>query len=144
MFWFLLIAMVAVVAAVALAVLGGGDGGSLRDAPPDRLHDPLPYDRPLDRVDVEGVRLPLAFRGYRMTETDEVLDRLAAELTERDARIDELERALAGQTAGGTDRPAGPGPAGLGGAAADGATADGVTGAAADGATDGPEAVAGA
>lgn len=94
----MLIALVAVVAAVALAVLG--DGGALRDAGTDRLDDRLPADRPLVRGDIDGVRLPTAVRGYRMLDVDEVLDRLGAELAERDARIAELESALAGAPAG--------------------------------------------
>ncbi|MCQ4080207.1 DivIVA domain-containing protein [Streptomyces sp. RB6PN25] len=94
MFWFMLIALVAVVAAVALAVLG--DGEVLGEAEPDRLHDPLPDDRPLGRADLDALRLPTALRGYRMSDVDDVLDRLGAELTERDARIAELEAALAG------------------------------------------------
>ncbi|MEU9110393.1 DivIVA domain-containing protein [Streptomyces sp. NPDC048483] len=99
MFWFLLIAMVVVVAAVTLVVVGGGDGGEdggLRDAEPDRLYDPLPADRPLARADVEAVRFPVGVRGYRMDDVDDALDRLGAELAERDARIAELEAALAG------------------------------------------------
>ncbi|POX40528.1 cell division protein DivIVA [Streptomyces sp. Ru73] len=99
MFWFLLIALVAVVAVVTLAVIGGGDGGTLREAEPERLHDPLPADRPCTRADVEEVRLPSALRGYRMNDVDDVLDRLGAELAERDARIAELEAALAGANA---------------------------------------------
>lgn len=95
MFWFLLIAMVVVVAAVTLVVVGG-DGGGLRDSEPDRLYDPLPEDRPLARADVDAVRLPVTVRGYRMNDVDDVLDRLSAELAERDARIAELEAALAG------------------------------------------------
>jgi DivIVA domain-containing protein len=93
LFWFMLIALVAVVSAVALAVLG--DGGGLSDAEPDRLHDQLPDDRPLGRTDLDTLRLPTALRGYRMDEVDDVLDRLGAELAERDARIAELEAALA-------------------------------------------------
>ncbi|RBM11858.1 DivIVA domain-containing protein [Streptomyces sp. PT12] len=107
MFWFLMAAMVVVIAAVTLAVLGSGDGtggpatGGLADAEPDRLDDPLPGDRPVAPADVVRVRLPVAPRGYRMAEVDDVLDRLAAELAERDARITELETALAGaRTAG--------------------------------------------
>ncbi|MEW1659993.1 DivIVA domain-containing protein [Streptomyces sp. NPDC093707] len=100
MFWFMLIAMVVVVAAVTLVVVGGGDaggeGGGLRDAEPTALYDPLPQDRPLDRADMEAVRLPVAVRGYRMDDVDDVLDRVGAELAERDARIAELEAALAG------------------------------------------------
>jgi DivIVA domain-containing protein len=100
-FWFMLVALVAVVAAVALAVLG--DGGVLRDAPPDRLVDPLPLDRPLSRADVDEVRLPVAVRGYRMREVDDVLDRLSAEIAQRDARIAELTAAL-GSVPGGAHR----------------------------------------
>ncbi|MFK8848908.1 DivIVA domain-containing protein [Streptomyces sp. Ac-502] len=96
MFWFLLIAMVVVVAAVTLAVVGGGDAGGLGEAAPDRLYEPLPADRPVSRADVEAVRLPVGVRGYRMNDVDDVLDRLGAELAERDARIAELEAALAG------------------------------------------------
>ncbi|MFG2223713.1 DivIVA domain-containing protein [Streptomyces sp. NPDC048644] len=95
MFWFLLIAMVVVVAAVTLVVVGG-DRGGLRDAEPDRLYDPLPPERPVVRADVDAVRLPVTVRGYRMNDVDDVLDRLGAELAERDARIAELEAALAG------------------------------------------------
>ncbi|MDK1476258.1 DivIVA domain-containing protein [Streptomyces sp. 549] len=104
-FWFLLIAMLAVVGAVTLAVVGSGDGsgraaeGGLHDAEPDRVTDPLPEDRPVGRGDVDALRLPLALRGYRMAEVDDVLDRLGAELAERDARIAELESALAGAQA---------------------------------------------
>jgi hypothetical protein len=97
LFWFMLIALVAVVAAVAMAVLG--DGGALRDSEPDRIDDRLPPDRPLVRTDIDGVRLPIAVRGYRMLDVDEVLDRLGAELAERDARIAELEATLAGAQA---------------------------------------------
>jgi DivIVA domain-containing protein len=108
LFWFMLIALVAVVAAVALAVLG--DGGALRDAGTDRLDDRLPADRPLVRGDIDAVRLPTAVRGYRMIDVDEVLDRLGAELAERDARIAELESVL-------VDTGAHPGEHGLAGAA---------------------------
>ncbi|SDK93064.1 DivIVA domain-containing protein [Streptomyces indicus] len=96
MFWFLLIALVVVVAAVTLAVLGGSEDGVLSEAPPQYLVDPLPADRPLGRADVEALRLPTAVRGYRMAEVDDALSRLGAELAERDARIADLERSLAG------------------------------------------------
>ena len=43
--------------------------------------------------DVDQVRFGVAFRGYRMDEVDEVLDRLAErDRADRDARIDELEQ----------------------------------------------------
>lgn len=95
MFFFLVIALAVVVAAVTLAVVGGGDGtGPLPEVAPERLRDPLPPDRPVDRSDVDRLRFPLAARGYRMADVDDALDRLGAELAERDARIGELESAL--------------------------------------------------
>ncbi|MGN9792471.1 DivIVA domain-containing protein [Streptomyces sp. NPDC054847] len=99
MFWFLLIAMVVVIAAVTLVVVGGSDSAALPEAPPEQLVDPLPPGRPVGRADVEALRLPVGLRGYRMMDVDEVLDRLGAELAERDARIAELESALAGAQA---------------------------------------------
>jgi DivIVA domain-containing protein len=100
-FWFLLIAMVVVVAAVTLAVLGGGERAVLPETAPQRLVDPLPENRPLSTADIDDVRLPVAVRGYRMEDVDDVLGRLGAELAERDARIAELESALSTARAGG-------------------------------------------
>ncbi|MFD3519743.1 DivIVA domain-containing protein [Streptomyces sp. NPDC058653] len=99
MFLFLLIAMVVVVASVTLAVVGGGDREVLPESAPELLVDPLPMTRPVGRADIEALRLPLALRGYRMADVDEVLARVGAELAERDARIAELESTLAGAQA---------------------------------------------
>ncbi|MEU1127022.1 cell division protein DivIVA [Streptomyces sp. NPDC005899] len=104
-FWFLLLTMAVVVAAVTLAVVGGGGSAVLQDVEPERLTDPLPADRPVGRADIEALRLPMAARGYRMTDVDEALGRLGAELAERDARIAELESALAGAHATATSGP---------------------------------------
>ncbi|WP_406013358.1 DivIVA domain-containing protein [Streptomyces sp. NBC_00984] len=98
-FWFLLVTMVVVVAAVTLAVVGGGKSAVLQDVAPEQLTDPLPATRPVGRADVDALRLPVAVRGYRMMDVDEALDRLSAELSERDARIAELESALVGAQA---------------------------------------------
>ncbi|MEW2485868.1 hypothetical protein [Streptomyces sp. NPDC048411] len=98
-FWFLLLAMVVVVAAVTLAVVGGGKSAVLQDVAPEQLTDPLPATRPVGRADVEALRLPVTARGYRMADVDDALGRLGAELAERDARIAELESALAGAQA---------------------------------------------
>ncbi|MBC7375243.1 MAG: DivIVA domain-containing protein, partial [Frankiales bacterium] len=46
--------------------------------------------------DVAGVRFAMAPRGYRMAEVDEVLDRLAAELADRDRRLALLEATITG------------------------------------------------
>ncbi|MFE2386846.1 DivIVA domain-containing protein [Streptomyces misionensis] len=99
MFLFLVVALAVVVAAVTLAVVGGGESAPLPEAAPERLQDPLPEDRPVGRADIETLRFPLAPRGYRMADVDDALGRLAAELAERDARIAGLESALAGARA---------------------------------------------
>ncbi|MBX9393990.1 DivIVA domain-containing protein [Streptomyces sp. TRM72054] len=109
MFFFLVVALAVVVAAVTLAVVGGGEHGPLPEAAPERLQDPLPPDRPVSRIDIDALRFPLAVRGYRMADVDDALNRLAAELAEREARIADLESALAGAQAAArvsTDRTA--------------------------------------
>ncbi|MEU1132531.1 DivIVA domain-containing protein [Streptomyces sp. NPDC005900] len=106
LFLFLVIALVVVVGAVTLAVVGGGESAVLPDAAPERFTDPLPPDRPLRRADVDAVRFPTTLRGYHMDEVDDVLGRLGAELAERDARIAELEATLAGVQATAVAGPA--------------------------------------
>ncbi len=56
--------------------------------------------------DVDAIRFGLGLRGYRMDQVDEVLDRLAAALGERDAVIAGLRSQLAGR---GTGPATGPG-----------------------------------
>ncbi|QGV78733.1 DivIVA domain-containing protein [Streptomyces ficellus] len=115
MFWFLALAMVVVVAAVTLAVIGGGESEVLPEVPAEHTVDQLPLTRPVDRADVDALRLPLAPRGYRMAEVDDALGRLGAELAERDARIAELQAALEDARAGApAGRAAGDAPGGAG------------------------------
>jgi hypothetical protein len=60
----------------------------------------LPADKRLDESDVAEVRLPVALRGYRFAETDLLLDRLGAELRDRDAEIARLKARHAPQSVG--------------------------------------------
>ena len=90
----LLLAVLAVLGGVAL--VAAGRGTAMPDVEPDRSPlGVLPPDE-VGPTEVERLRFSLAFRGYRMDEVDDVLDRLTAELTQRDERIAEL----------GTDGPA--------------------------------------
>ena len=67
----------------------------MSDAEPDRSpRGELPADGEVDRPAVDGLRFAWRFRGYRMDEVDDVLDRLVDELEARDARIAELEGQL--------------------------------------------------
>lgn len=84
------LAVVGVLAVLfAAAALATRSDPLLADAPPDRADPALP-EGPLSPDDVAGVRFSLAVRGYRMAEVDAVLDRLAAELADRDRRLAEL------------------------------------------------------
>jgi DivIVA domain-containing protein len=96
---FLLAAILVIAVGALLAV---GRLGELPEVEPDRAPLALPEDRPLAREDVDGVRFAVGMRGYRMDEVDDVLDRLAVEADQREARIAELERRLAGH---GVPRP---------------------------------------
>lgn len=85
------LAVLGVVVVLGVAALAATrDGALLVPAPPDRPDLGLPA-APMDAEDVAGLRFGMVLRGYRMAEVDEVLDRLAGELAERDRRIAELE-----------------------------------------------------
>lgn len=90
------------------AVLATRADPLLAPAPRDRPDVELP-DRPLAAQDVAAVRFSMALRGYRMSEVDAVLDRLAAELDARDRRIADLSDS--GRPPGDAGAPAGPPPA---------------------------------
>ena len=96
---------------VGIAVLGGvavvaaGRGQGLSPAEPDRPDVAVPEDRPLDKRDVDQLRFSVGLRGYRMDEVDDVLDRLAADLAERDDRIAELEARIGGGERGASANP---------------------------------------
>jgi DivIVA domain-containing protein len=75
------------------AVVATHESDILRDAPADAPDPGLPAG-PVQPEDVAEVRFGLAVRGYRMSEVDEVLARLAHELAARDSRILRLEKAL--------------------------------------------------
>jgi DivIVA domain-containing protein len=79
----------------AAAVLSTREGPVLADAPPDAADVPLP-EEPLAPEDVGRLRFSLAARGYRMSEVDLALERLARELADRDRRIALLEAAAEG------------------------------------------------
>ena len=91
----LLLLLLAVLVVVAIAVVAAGHGDGLPDVTPDHNGAILP-EREMRRTDVDELHLSLAVRGYRTDEVDDVLDRLALEIEERDQRIAELEARLRG------------------------------------------------
>ena len=72
------------------AALLTSDRPVLAEAPPDAADTGLPTG-PVQPEDVAALRFSVAPRGYRMAEVDDVLDRLAAELADRDRRLTLLE-----------------------------------------------------
>jgi DivIVA domain-containing protein len=79
MTWFFAFLIVAVMGAVA--VVASGRGGSMAETYDDRPDSRVQADGPLTAADLRRVRFSTSFRGYRMSEVDSLLDRLAAELT---------------------------------------------------------------
>lgn len=82
-----ILAVAAVIFAVAAFVVGRFEG--MTAAAPDVGDDNLPAGRLAAHM-IDRARFGLAFRGYRMSEVDGVLDRLRDELADRDAELDSL------------------------------------------------------
>jgi DivIVA domain-containing protein len=81
MMWFF--AVLVVLAMGGVAMVASGRGGSMPPAYDDRPDLDLPEGRPVGADDLRRVRFPLALRGYRMSDVDALLARLATELEER-------------------------------------------------------------
>ena len=90
MTWFFAFLIVALMGAVA--VVAAGRGGSMVEVYDDRPDSRVQADRPLSADDVRRERFSTAFRGYRMSEVDALLDRLALERDEA-ARAERAEPA---------------------------------------------------
>jgi DivIVA domain-containing protein len=103
MTWLFAILVVAVIGVVA--VVATGRGGAMAETFDDRPDSRVQADGPLTSQDLRRVRFSTAFRGYRMSEVDALLDRLAAE---RDATAtDAAGAADAADSADGADGRAG-------------------------------------
>ena len=77
MTWFFALLVMAVLGVVAVVAVGRG--GGLEETFDDRP-DPRVPAGPLSASDLRRVRFTTAFRGYRMSEVDALLDRLARQL----------------------------------------------------------------
>jgi DivIVA domain-containing protein len=75
-------AIVVVIVLGGVAVIAAGRGEPMAPAYDDRPDALVPADRRLTAADLRKVRFSVALRGYRMTEVDALLTRLAAELDE--------------------------------------------------------------
>lgn len=79
MIWVLAVIIVLVIGAVAVVAAGAGD--PLAPAYDDRRDVVVPAEGPLGAEDLLRVRFTTVFRGYRASEVDALLDRLAAQLS---------------------------------------------------------------
>ena len=89
----LFIVVALVVAAIVFGVtvmLGGGDSG-LTPVEPDGRAVPLPSDRPLGEEDIARTRFDTAWRGYRMAQVDQALQRAAYDIGYKGELIGVLE-----------------------------------------------------
>ncbi|MCW2806994.1 MAG: hypothetical protein JWQ93_949 [Marmoricola sp.] len=80
MTWFFAVLIVLVIGAAAVVASGRGD--SLAPAYDDRADVRLPADGPVTAADLRALRFNTALRGYRTSEVDALLERLAAQLDE--------------------------------------------------------------
>jgi DivIVA domain-containing protein len=87
MMWFF--AILIVLAMGGVAMLAAGQGAPMAEVEHDRPGSLPPEDRPVGPRGLRTVRFSLAFRGYRMSEVDALLDRLA---TEQEGRADREAR----------------------------------------------------
>jgi DivIVA domain-containing protein len=62
-----------------VALLAAGKGTPLAEVYDDRPDALVPAEGPLTGADLRRVRFSIALRGYRMSEVDALLDRLATE-----------------------------------------------------------------
>ncbi|MFI7597012.1 DivIVA domain-containing protein [Actinoplanes sp. NPDC049681] len=89
----LFIVVALVVAAIVFGVtvmVSGGDSG-LTPVEPDGKALPLPSDRPLGEEDIFRTRFDMAFRGYRMSQVDQALQRAAYDIGYKSELIGVLE-----------------------------------------------------
>ncbi|MGN6782029.1 MAG: DivIVA domain-containing protein [Marmoricola sp.] len=93
-----ILAILIVLALGGVAVAAAGKGTPMAEAYDDRPDALVPADRPLAGADLRRVRFSLAVRGYRMSEVDALLDRLAGELEAAHDREAARERGQAGDT----------------------------------------------
>ena len=93
----LFVVVALVVAAIVFGVtvmVSGGDPG-LTPVEPDGKSLPLPSDRPLGEEDVFRTRFDTAFRGYRMSQVDQALQRAAYDIGYKGELIGVLEAEVA-------------------------------------------------
>jgi DivIVA domain-containing protein len=83
--WFIAVVAVAALGVAAMAA-AGGMGQMSKNPVHDTYRQDLP-ERPLGPQDIRQLRFGVTLRGYAMAQVDDVLERLAREIADRDATI---------------------------------------------------------
>ena len=99
---------IALAVVVAIAFVAIGRLGELPEADVD-IAEPFLPEGAVTPEGLAGTRFAVGLRGYRMSQVDDVLDRVIRDLADRDLRIAELESELAAQ---GAEEPVGALPTG--------------------------------
>ena len=98
-------AILIVLALGGVAVVASGRGTPMAEVYDDRPDATVPSSGPLAGEDLRRVRFSIALRGYRMSEVDALLDRLASQLERHEEssaadRSAETRRAVNGEGRG--------------------------------------------
>lgn len=78
MMWLFAVLVVLVLGGIAAVAVGRGE--PLAPEHGDRIDTLVPAAGPIGAADLRRVRFPLVLRGYRMSDVDALLDRLADQL----------------------------------------------------------------
>jgi DivIVA domain-containing protein len=92
-----LFGVVVVLVLGGIAAVAAGRGGQMPENDRDLAPSRVPEDGSLGAQHLRGVRFPLALRGYRMSDVDALLSRLATQLEtdDRSTQEEETERSTA-------------------------------------------------
>ena len=92
---FIVVALVVAAIVFGVTVMIGGGDNALTPVEPDGAAVPLPSDRPLGEQDVARTRFDTAWRGYRMSQVDQALQRAAYDIGYKGELIGVLEAEVA-------------------------------------------------
>ncbi|MCO8272544.1 DivIVA domain-containing protein [Actinoplanes sp. TRM 88003] len=92
---FIVVALVVAAIVFGVTVMIGGGDNALTPVEPDGAAVPLPSDRPLGEQDVARTKFDTAWRGYRMSQVDQALQRAAYDIGYKGELIGVLEAEVA-------------------------------------------------
>ena len=88
---FIVVALVVAAIVFGVTVMIGGGDNALAPVEPDGAAVPLPSDRPLGEEDISRTKFDTAWRGYRMSQVDQALQRAAYDIGYKGELIGVLE-----------------------------------------------------